>query len=158
VWKRSKRGEVVARLNDVEAAVLASLLDELDELAVDPDLADDVAARLYPAGYQDDREAADFRELTQSSLATERRQRYRGCRDDLPTGAGQIVIAAESSERWLAVLNDMRLALGTRLGVASDGFADGTDGGDQTHPDFAGRAAYYWLTAVQDDLLGAVMD
>jgi hypothetical protein len=172
MWRR--RGEpLLAHLTEVEAAVLAGLIDELDELAADPPdgvtapakdpAPDPVRARLFPAGYRDDdAAAADFRELTQSSLARERRDRYRQCQAELPVGGGELAIDtaadSESAQRWLIVLNDMRLALGTRLGVTADGFAEeiaDTDGGE---PELAARAAYYWLTTVQDDLVTSVME
>ncbi len=150
-WRR-RGGPLLARLDSVEVAVLLSLLDELAQ--VGPGDADDaVVARLYPAGYRDDPDSArEFRDLTESALAAERQERYRECRAELAEGGG-VSVLADAAERWLQVLNDMRLALGTRLGVTADGFADGTDAADRAHPDYAARATYYWLTAVQDDLI-----
>ena len=58
-------------------------------------------------------------------------------------------MSPEVAQRWLIVLNDMRLALGTRLGVTAEGFEEI----DPDDPEAAARAAYYWLTAIQDELL-----
>ena len=67
----------------------------------------------------------------------------------MPTpAAASSSIEAESGQRWLMVLNDMRLALGTRLGVTADGFADESEAAiEPTGARQAARAAYHWLTA-----------
>ena len=51
------------------------------------------------------------------------------------------------------VLNDMRLVLGTRLGVTADGFPDDADGVGAP-----AQVAYHWLTAVQDDIVTSVLE
>jgi hypothetical protein len=141
----------VAEFAAVEVSLLAQFLDELDALVQEPDLTDPLAQRLFPAGYRDDPDAAaDFRSLTQLSLAQERRDRYACCRRELPPGGGRLAFDADSANRWLLVLNDMRLALGTRLGVTADGFAESADE-DQEQ---GARIAYHWLTAMQDGLVG----
>jgi hypothetical protein len=168
VNRKRRDGTRVIKLGAVESAVLAGLLDELDHIATDPSPTDPVTSRLYVDGYAEPAAAADFRELTQTSLQRERRDRYGQCRAELPAGGGDLVIAADAMARWLMVVNDMRLALGTRLGVTAEGFADaesntesntGTGtGADQAGPDvYAARAAYHWLTALQDDLVTSAM-
>jgi Domain of unknown function (DUF2017) len=117
---------------------------------------------MYVDGYAEPAAAADFRELTQASLQGERRDRYRKCRAELPDDGGELVIGADELPRWLMVVNDMRLALGTRLGVTAEGFVepDPTDPSDPSVPApdvYAGRAAYHWLTALQDDLVTSAM-
>jgi hypothetical protein len=155
--RRRRDGSRVIKLGEVESAVLGGLLDELDLIASDPSPTDPVTARLYVDGYAEPDAAADFRELTQASLQSDRRDRYRQCRAELPDGGGELLIAADELPRWLMVVNDMRLALGTRLGVTADGFADPSDPGQLTPDVYAGRAAYHWLTALQDDLVTSAM-
>jgi hypothetical protein len=142
-------------LEPVEAQVLETLLEELantlesDEL----DAADPVRQRLFPAAYRGDPEAeAEFRSLTESSLRIERTDRARQCAEQLVGGVTDIAFDADSGQRWIQVLNDLRLALGTRLGITED---DGEL--DPDHPDFKQRSLYYWLTAVQDSLVRALM-
>jgi hypothetical protein len=155
--RKRRDGSRVVKLGEVESAVLAGLLDELDLIASDPSPADPVTARLYVDGYAEPGAAADFRELTQASLQSDRRDRYGQCRAELPDGAGELLIEADELARWLMVVNDMRLALGTRLGVTADGFAD-PSGSDQLAPDvYAGRVAYHWLAALQDDLVTSAL-
>jgi hypothetical protein len=165
--KLRRNGVFVATFSAIELTLLNGLLDELDELssvesaeaggptARSEPSADPVIARLYPAGYADEADADEFRELTQTSLQQDRRDRYGQCRAELTLSradAGELSIAPEDRQRWLMVLNDMRLALGTRLGVSAEGFANAVDRQEE-----AAQAAYHWLTAVQDELLTAAL-
>jgi len=149
-----RRGLIRMQFDEVEAGILATLLDDLAEVLELLDPTDPVYRRLYPAGYRDDAEAAaEFRELTEDSLRESRAVRLGQCRAMLPEGGGQLELDAEDAERWLAVLNDLRLALGTRLGVTEEDepVIDPEDPSAQT------RAVYYWLTALQDSLVLAAM-
>ena len=168
--RRRGNDRLVLRLGPDEAALLERLLDELDDLATVAAgaSADPVAARLHVAGYADPDEAAAFRELTHRSLQGERRERYAQCRAELsalsassgasvPSSGGELVIEAATISRWLMVFNDMRLALGTRLGVTDTGFAEPADGAEPSADAEEGQAVYHWLTAVQDGLVTAAM-
>jgi hypothetical protein len=121
------------RLDEIEARLLKAMFDDLAEV-VERDAfeaGDPVRARLYPAGYRDDTAASDdFRELTESSLRAERSQRARACADDI-TGPGEVVLDADGGQRWIQALNDLRLALGTRLNVTEDADYDDYDEYDE---------------------------
>src|SRR5206468_962837 len=105
------------------------------------DAADPAIQRLYPDGYSDDDEAsAEFRELVQSDLANSRTGRLQACREELPDGSGTIELSEEGADRWLRVLNDLRLTLGIRLGVTEE---DELDSADPL------ANIYAWLSAVQ---------
>lgn len=151
---RRRRGVPQLHLDGAESALLATLLDDLsDALASLPD-DDPVRQRLFPAGYRDDEEAAaEFRELTEDGLRDAKLERVRQCRAELPAGTGELPLPPEAVQRWLTVLNDLRLALGTRLGVTEDEppDLDPADPGAQTW------AIYYWLTALQDSLVQTAM-
>jgi hypothetical protein len=150
---RRVKGALAAELTEAESGLLEQFLDELAAIVEEPDAGDPLVQRLFPAGYRDDAEAAaDFRSLTQSSLQQERRGRYLQCREELPVGGGRLVLGADSAQRWLVVLNDMRLALGTRLGVSSEPFDDS----DPEDSEWGARLAYNWLTAFQDNLLSRI--
>jgi hypothetical protein len=143
------------RLEPVEALVLQDLLVELTTFLESEamDLGDPVRQRLFPAAYRDDREAeAEFRSLTESSLRSERIERARDCAGQLADGVTQFELGADGGQRWIQVLNDLRLVLGTRLGITEE------DGDlDPAAPDFQQRSLYYWLTALQDSLVRALM-
>jgi hypothetical protein len=153
-----RRGGLRLRLDAIEAQVLSAVLtdiaDAMDDDALAPD--DPVRQRLFPAGYRDDdAAAAEFRGLTESTLRTERAERARACVAELaqPTAAGvDVPLDEAAATRWITALNDVRLALGTRLGITEDEPDDDPDA-----PDFQQRALYYWLTALQDSLVHALM-
>jgi len=79
---------------------------------------DEALARLFPNAYLNDEEAAsDFRRFTEPDL---RRKKLSCVRDVL--GQLQIFDAAraldsQQTQNWLLSLNDLRLVLGTRIGV-----------------------------------------
>ena len=68
------------------------------------------------------------------------------CRAELPAGTGRISLDAEAADRWLRVLNDLRLALGP--GSASPRT-------DELDPADPAVAIYHWLSAVQELLVRA---
>jgi hypothetical protein len=123
-------------------------------------------ARLLPDGYRDDDDAAaEFRRFTQADLVAGKLLAARAIRDDLafgrndpeaPDGGSVVRIDDDRARLWLRGLNDVRLALGTSLGVTDDDdlFADDEDSAD---PGAAMRQIYGWLTAVQDSLIGALV-
>jgi hypothetical protein len=153
---RRKGGELVARLEPAEARILALLLDQLEQLltADAEDVAGDpVLDRLLPAGHRSDPElAADYRELTESSLRAGKADDLATVRAGLPPDGGTVRLDPEQGAAWLRTSNDLRLALGTRLDVQED-----------TEPpeDLASEegqqlAVYYWLTGLQGSLVDAL--
>ncbi|WP_328996304.1 DUF2017 domain-containing protein [Kribbella sp. NBC_01245] len=147
---RKRKGTVVVSFADHEAEILANLLRNLVELLYDgmppratgvPDdpLAalldndgptappeDEVLQRLLPDAYKsDDMASAEFRRFTE-----------RGLRDGKITDAKRVLTAIEESESpkdgitvpaeeqvsWLRALNDLRLAIGARLGIEEDDY------------------------------------
>jgi len=146
---RRKAGVLRVDLTGTEAGLLAGLLDELAAALTEPDPDDPVIRRLYPDGYTDDPDASrEFSELVRADLRAERGGRLEQCRAQLPPGGGRMQLDAEATDRWLRVLNDLRLALGTRIGVTEEAELDGDQPAVQI---------YDWLTAVQDLLLVQVM-
>jgi Domain of unknown function (DUF2017) len=110
---------------------------------------DPVLSRLLPDGYRDDSEAAEeFRRLTESTLRQQKCAAADRVLADLAEPGGTVRLDAETTETWLAALNDVRLALGTRLDVQED-MADP----DPDDPDAAAYVVYVWLTELQDVLV-----
>jgi hypothetical protein len=147
------------RLNVAESHVVEQLLDELcgilepDALGVD----DPVHRRLYPDAYDDASEAAAFRELTETALQAERNERVGKCLAELHGGRSvrrtEIVLDAEGADRWIRVLNDLRLAYGTQLKITEDDDYQV----HMTDPEAPVRARYLFLTALQDLLVETLM-
>jgi Domain of unknown function (DUF2017) len=139
-----------------DAADLAELeaLLEQDRPAGTPE--DPVLARLLPDGYRDDPEAAgEFRRYTESSLRTAKEEAARELLDTLPADGGRIQLTGEQAVAWLKALNDVRLALGVRLGVTED-FEEQWGKLKPDDPQWAAFEVYAWLGAVQESLVQAL--
>jgi len=70
----------------------------------------------------------------------------------LPESGGRIVLTQEQADAWLAGLNDVRLALGTTLGIDAD-TPDHLEPDDPRGPHLD---VYHWLTWMQDSLIQAL--
>jgi uncharacterized protein DUF2017 len=153
-----RRGDVlVARLVDAEASIVGLLLDQLEQLlAADPadSGGDPVVERLLPPGHASDPElAADYRDLTEAALRSGKADDLAIVRATLPPEGGEVRLDDDQARAWLRTTNDLRLALGTRLGVT----ADTEPPEDPTEEEGSQLAVYYWLTAVQGSLVDALV-
>lgn len=171
---RSLAAQVVELLRHEEAAPQAQPADPLEALfavpsfdgpTTEPD--DPVLRRLLPSAYRDDDEAAaEFRRYTESTLRDGKVRAAATIIESLEEaglpaepGREQLTIDVEldppTAEVWMRSLTDIRLALGTRLGVEE---------GDEDYwyslPDDDHRAQahhiYEWLGFLQETLVHAV--
>lgn len=129
---------------------------------------DPVVLRLFPDAYHDDDEsAADFRRYTEPGLREAKLANATAVIASLAT-AGQegpslfgnrdklrIELDAEQAHAWLLTLTDLRLALGTRLGVDQDDeqFWRSLPADDPRHHI---HDVYDWLGWVQETLVHAL--
>ena len=154
---RFRHGDVVARLDPAEAGIVGLLLDQLEQLleADVDDVGDDpVIMRLLPDGHRGDPElAADYRELTESSLRSGKTDDLATVRATLPDGGGEIRLDPDQAAAWLRCTNDLRLALGTRLDISEDTEPPEEIAGEEDQQ----LAVYYWLTAMQGSLVDALV-
>jgi hypothetical protein len=130
---------------------------------------DPVVLRLFPDGYRDDEAAAEFRRFTERSL----RDAKAGTAAttlatlealELPEAGTEDVSEREKirlrlnpaeADAWLRTLTDLRLALGTRLGVEQDDEEHWdalSDGDPRRHI----HDVYEWLGWVQETLVRAL--
>jgi Domain of unknown function (DUF2017) len=153
---RRRGEELVARIESAEAGIVGLLLDQLEQLlAADPadSGGDPVMARLLPPGHASDPEiAADYRDLTESALRGSKADDLATVRATLPADGGEVRLDDEQARTWLRTTNDLRLALGTRLGVT----AETEPPEDPADEEGSQLAVYYWLTAVQGSLVDAL--
>lgn len=135
-------------MSAAEAAVLSKLPDLL-ATAGDPD-EDPAAARLTPNAYRDDpARAAEFSRLTGSDLDDLRladRSRFVASLEP-----GTVRLALDDAEAWLRVIGEARLLLAARAGIEEDGWLYDEYGDDPR------MALLYYLSGVQDALIGALM-
>jgi hypothetical protein len=154
---RRKGDVLVAKLVAAEVGILSLLLDQLEQLlAADADDTggDPVVERLLPPGHVDDPGiAADYRDLTEAGLRSGKADDLATVRATLPFEGGDVRLDAEQARAWLRTTNDLRLALGTRLGVT----AETEPPEDPADEEGSQLAVYYWLTAVQGSLVDALV-
>jgi Domain of unknown function (DUF2017) len=135
----------------------ADELEKLLGLSGRSELPDDpVLARLLPDAYSDDPDAAaEFRRYTEESLRAGKLETAQTVLTTLPPTGGEVVLNEAECQAWLRALNDIRLALGVRLGITDE---EQDLAGDL--PDNDPRAAYLmlyqWLAYLQDSLLDAL--
>jgi Domain of unknown function (DUF2017) len=137
----------------VDADDLAAMVG----FAEDAELPDDpVLARLLPDAYRDDPEASgEFRRYTEQGLRSGKAAAARTVLATLPPGGGRIRLSEPEAQAWLRALNDVRLALGTRLGVTDDFDEQAADVGPED-PRSAYVGVYQWLGFLQETLVQAL--
>ena len=117
---------------------------------------DPVLARLLPDGYRDDPDSAgEFRKYTEPALRSAKYQAAQEMLDTLPDEGGRIQLTAEQALSWLKALNDVRLALGVRLGVTEE-FEEQWSRLKPDDPQWTAYEVYAWLGAVQESLVQAL--
>ena len=167
-FKRNRASGFDVVLEAGEAAVLTRLCEELttllgaaDEPAEAAELgeaADPVLERLFPRAYLDPTEEeaeADWQRFAHGDLVDGRRRALATMEGTL-AGAEirrsryELTLDEEQALAWLSVLNDARLALGTRLDVKEDMDLSGLDADD---PETAPFAVYWWLGVLEERLI-----
>ena len=117
---------------------------------------DPVLARLLPDAYSDDPEAAgEFRKYTEPALRSAKYEVARQMLDTLPEAGGRIQLSKDEALSWLKALNDVRLALGVRLGVTEE-FEQDWAKLKPDDPQWTAYEVYAWLGAVQESLVQAL--
>jgi hypothetical protein len=176
-FRAARSGGVVVSLDDVDAGILRQLLGELLELLAgedepaeaDPLAAavgigtstrtpeDPVLARLFPDGYRDDAEAAgEFRRYTELSLREAKQANARAMLAAIDSSTGRLTLDDAQGQAWLTTLNDLRLAIGTRLGVTEE-WGEDYEALPEEDPRRYAYAVYDHLTFLQEGLVQALM-
>jgi hypothetical protein len=104
----------------------------------------------------DELNSAEFRRLTERDLRNGKMTDAEGLLSSLPEGGGKVVLDEERAHQWLRTLNDVRLALGTRLGVSEDAAQD-FEQLPADDPDSTAYELYVWLSILQESLLAALV-
>lgn len=172
----------VARLEQVEVALLTSLVEQLCELlgdgpearADDPfarwagemsaserlDRDDPVVRRLFPDAYADDRVAAE--EFHRYTVDEQRRGRLDAAHAVLAglgatnEGRQALRVASDEVDAWLRTVNGVRLSLAVRLGIESEADHDALSELPEQDPRSYVLDLYDWLGYVLESLLSAV--
>jgi hypothetical protein len=164
--------DVLLVLPEHERALLMDLTRQVVQMLEHSDAADPAMVRLLPSAYPDDDEAAaEFRRFTaddltgrkiahaQAVLATLEAPAAEGTTGDEPIprrrGSGskgprpdERRLDTAAQQAWLRSLTDLRLTLGTRLGITDEGLPSGAESHLQ-----AMHAVFDWLGYLQESLL-----
>jgi hypothetical protein len=137
---------------------------ELAELiSNDPDPDDPAVERLFPDVYPEDpAEQAEFRRFTEADLKAAKLDQAKTVLSDLLVNGDEIRLPEEKADLWLRALTDIRLTLGTRLGVQDETDIqeelDDAVGRNPTSPRVGQLTVYAFLTLLQESLVGAMTD
>jgi hypothetical protein len=173
---RASSGGVTARFAAAQARIVRDLVGQVADLlggertdAGTGDLAaelglsdadglpeDPILARLLPDAYRGDPDAAgEFRRYTEIGLRDGKVAAAMTVLETLPAKGGRVRLTEADAQAWLRALNDVRLALGVRLGVTDDFEAD-TRQVDASDPRSAYIWIYQWLAYLQESLVDAL--
>ena len=138
------------RLSPGFRELLRSLLAQLRELVGSDDPG---VVRLFPPAYSnDDAASEEYRRLVHDDLVTRRRAAI----DVMDNTLGEETLDAEQLAAWLSALHDLRLVLGTRLGITEDGELDDLELDDPDEPAAARYSLYRALAALEEDMVDAL--
>jgi hypothetical protein len=172
-FRARRSGGVEAQFDAAELTILRSLVSQILGLVEPGATGDDpleralgigaaevpsdpVLARLFPSAYQDEELSAEFRRYTEASLREAKRADAQTLLETMDAGSsGRIELTEEQAQAWLRALNDVRLALGTRLDVTEEVHNE-IAGMPEDDPRFPAFVTYDWLTYLQDTLVRAL--
>jgi len=133
-----------------ERSVLASLVEQLQQVLEGDLAADPVSARMFPDAYPGDVEAsAEFAKYTRSDLLAQKTTNA-GIVHAWLTGARDGALTAEDEQAWLRGLTDLRLTIAERLGIVDAASEEASYTGDA---DVGLRDVYDWVGYVQEHLV-----
>ena len=133
--RRHRKGHVVLDFDADERRLLGDLAEQLRALLLAGEQPS--TRRLFPTAYPDDAQAdQDFRALVHDSLLSQRLDHL----DEFAGTLGESTLPTTQLEVWMAVINDLRLVLGTLLDVSED-----DDVFDPDAEDAFTQAVYHYL-------------
>ncbi len=143
---------VTLHVEEHEAGLLRQLVDESRRLLeADIPREDPVVARLFPDAYEDPEHARAYDEMVGGELRKAKLDALRMVAESLgASGDATVDMPAELTSAWLAWLTDVRLAVGTRLGVTEEKM--GADVDPQS-PDAPAWEVLHWLGWIQESII-----
>ncbi|CUU57861.1 protein of unknown function (DUF2017) [Parafrankia irregularis] len=169
-FRRTSAG-IELRLPRLESTLLTELLEQVDGLLQPPPVDDPLealvglrdtappppedpaVARLLPDPYPDDPMASgDFRRRRTDEALAHKRDAAARVLAAVPAPGDVLLLDEAAAQDWLTVLNDLRLVLGTRLGLTDDESTEELDRLSPDDPRLPMAAVYSFLTELLDEL------
>ena len=142
-------------LEEHEASLLRSIVQEMQQLLAHEGEADPVLERLFPAVSDSEEDARAYRAMVGDELKSGKLESLEIVRSTLgEEGAVEKDISLEETERWMIALTDLRLAIGTRIGVTEEMMAAPLDPDD---PQVGYISVLHWLGWLQESLIGTLI-
>lgn len=143
--RASRGGGYELHLEDWERDVLAALPEQVVSLL---ETDDPSVRRLFPPVYDDPERDAEVARLMREDLV----DRHRATLTTVARTASMTELSEEELNEWVAGLNQLRLVLGTQLGLERD------DQELEPADDAEAQriAVYHWLTMLQEDGVAAL--
>jgi len=152
-------GTLEVTLSEAELALVATIVEQMGEVLEAPERSAHTT-RLFPPAYKDDPDAqAEFARLMTGDLLDGKRQALASVAATLERGAAKraawrVRLTADEAQDWLAVLNDARLTLGTRLDVTEQSYDRPLDPDD---PESAAHEVFRYLGYLEEYLVDTLM-
>jgi Domain of unknown function (DUF2017) len=163
------RSLVKSMLDMLDDRESSAPIDELEEItgirAGNPRRPQDATMRrLLPDFYRSERNHpagsaaaeslnAALRSLHEPAIIEAKRQACERILRTMPAGGGRFELTGDDANAWISGVNDIRLALGTMLGIGPEGPEPVSD----DHPLAGHYDVYQWLTVMQEYLVLALM-
>ena len=147
-----RKNSVRVRLHPYERELLQQLLAEMRVL-LEAELpkVDPVTARLFPDAYEAREDQEAYQELVGDQLRKDKLSALRHVAETIDgEGTLDMKLTEEDAATWLRVVNDLRLAIGTRLDVTEEKMEQEIDESD---PEASALSALHWLGWMQESLL-----
>jgi hypothetical protein len=152
--RRARRGGFELRIPADERELLRSLGPQMRVVLTRPatsvEEADPAVERLFPVAYPDDEDRqTEYRLLVHDELLSS----HLAALAVLEQTADAERLDEDQLTAWMRAVNEVRLVLGTRLGVTEEGDERPVDPGDPRAPAFG---VYDYLTYLQGEIIEAL--
>ena len=137
----------VLRLRPFEVDLLRMTVNDVQRFVTGEVPANPITERLFPDPSFDRKVSGELRELIEDDLRAGKREAARTLLESLPDD-GKVSLSEDEAAAWLTALNDVRLALGTALGI--------TDDDAREDPDEPMWELYQWFGFLQETLVEAL--
>ena len=158
-FARRRDGALDVTLSEPESGLLRAVGEQMGQVLEAPEELP-YTTRLFPPAYLDDAEAQkEYARLMTDDIADAKRRALGSFRSSLERGtlkrgAWHVRLSDDETQDWLAVLNDARLTLGTRLEVTEESYERELDLDD---PESAAHEVFRYLGYLEEHLVEALM-